>query len=152
MNLDFFFTFRNKWGNRAISLRGRRSKGKEKGIRARDHALARAPIFPLPTCRRLLFPLLHTFPRATKEIGDVCTQANIPPSTSPFNACHASYRAMGNETFYCDGLVKKKQQWLVASLTSNGWFCPLYFFILRFKYMRCISPHLHFSRVYYESL
>ena len=28
----------------------------------------------LPACRRLLFPL---FPRATKEIGDVCTQANI---------------------------------------------------------------------------
>ena len=26
---------------------------------------------PLPACRRLLFP----FPRATKEIGDVCTQA-----------------------------------------------------------------------------
>ena len=33
----------------------------------------------LPACRRLLFPLLHAekvpFPRATKEIGDVCTQA-----------------------------------------------------------------------------
>ena len=41
----------------------------------------------LPACRRLLFPLLHVekaglwkrdvvpFPRATKEIGDVCTQA-----------------------------------------------------------------------------
>ena len=33
----------------------------------------------LPACRRLLFPLLHaekgSFPRATKEIGDVCTQA-----------------------------------------------------------------------------
>ena len=32
----------------------------------------------LPACRRLLFPLLHAekvpFPRATKEIGDVCTQ------------------------------------------------------------------------------
>ena len=28
-----------------------------------------------PACRRLLFPLLHPFPRATKEIGDVCTQA-----------------------------------------------------------------------------
>ena len=28
----------------------------------------------LPACRRLLFPLLP-FPRATKEIGDVCTQA-----------------------------------------------------------------------------
>ena len=27
----------------------------------------------LPACRRLLFPLLH----ATKEIGDVCTQASI---------------------------------------------------------------------------
>ena len=27
---------------------------------------------PLPACRCLLFPL---FPRATKEIGDVCTQA-----------------------------------------------------------------------------
>ena len=37
----------------------------------------------LPACRRLLFPLLHVekkkkipFPRATKEIGDVCTQAS----------------------------------------------------------------------------
>ena len=31
----------------------------------------------LPACRRLLFPLLHAEkgPRATKEIGDVCTQA-----------------------------------------------------------------------------
>ena len=32
-------------------------------------------------CRRLLFPLLHAekvpFPRATKEIGDVCTQATL---------------------------------------------------------------------------
>ena len=27
----------------------------------------------LPACRRLLFPLFH----ATKEIGDVCTQANV---------------------------------------------------------------------------
>ena len=38
-------------------------------------------IWALPACRRLLFPLLHAgkkkvpFPRATKEIGDVCTQA-----------------------------------------------------------------------------
>ena len=30
----------------------------------------------LPACRRLLFPLLHAEKgRATKEIGDVCTQA-----------------------------------------------------------------------------
>ena len=29
--------------------------------------------FLLPACRRLLFP----FPRATKEIGDVCTQARF---------------------------------------------------------------------------
>ena len=28
----------------------------------------------LPACRRLLFPL---FPRATKEIGDVCAQARV---------------------------------------------------------------------------
>ena len=28
----------------------------------------------LPACRRLLFPLF-VVPRATKEIGDVCTQA-----------------------------------------------------------------------------
>ena len=28
----------------------------------------------LPACRRLLFPLLHA---ATKEIGDVCTQARL---------------------------------------------------------------------------
>ena len=36
--------------------------------------------YSLPACRRLLFPLLHAEkgrPRATKEIGDVCTQANI---------------------------------------------------------------------------
>ena len=45
----------------------------------------------LPACRRLLFPLLHAekerlrnavvvpFPRATKEIGDVCTQASMQP-------------------------------------------------------------------------
>ena len=35
----------------------------------------------LPACRRFLFPLLHAekgpFPRATKEIGDVCTQASL---------------------------------------------------------------------------
>ena len=29
----------------------------------------------LPACRRLLFPLLHS--SATKEIGDVCTQASL---------------------------------------------------------------------------
>ena len=29
----------------------------------------------LPACRRLLIPLLHAEKRATKEIGDVCTQA-----------------------------------------------------------------------------
>ena len=32
----------------------------------------------LPACSCLLFPLLHAdvpFPHATKEIGDVCTQA-----------------------------------------------------------------------------
>ena len=29
----------------------------------------------LPACRRLLFPLLHCYTRATKEIGDVCTKA-----------------------------------------------------------------------------
>ena len=37
--------------------------------------------FFLPVCRRLLFLLLHAekvpFPRATKEIGDVCTQATF---------------------------------------------------------------------------
>ena len=34
----------------------------------------------LPACRRLLFALLHAEkgpPRATKEIGDVCTQAKL---------------------------------------------------------------------------
>ena len=43
-----------------------------------NHAAARLGV-SLPACRRLLFPLLHAekgpFPRATKEIGDVCTQA-----------------------------------------------------------------------------
>ena len=38
-----------------------------------------ASLTSLPACRRLLFPLLHAekvpFPRATKEIGNVCTQA-----------------------------------------------------------------------------
>ena len=41
-------------------------------------------ICALPVCRRLLFPLLHAekvgpFPRETKEIGDVCTQASLCP-------------------------------------------------------------------------
>ena len=42
----------------------------------------------LPACRRLLFPLLHAekapfpFPRATKEIGDVYTQATLMRITS----------------------------------------------------------------------
>ena len=43
------------------------------------HDLIASPGLGLPACRRLLFPLLHAekvpFPRATKEIGDVCTQA-----------------------------------------------------------------------------
>ena len=36
-------------------------------------------LFYLPACRRLLFPLLHDvpFPRAAKEIGDVCAQAIV---------------------------------------------------------------------------
>ena len=47
----------------------------------------KSPHYCLPACRRLLFPLLHaekglflfffSFPRATKEIGDVCTQATL---------------------------------------------------------------------------
>ena len=47
--------------NRASSLRGRRSKGKGKGVRPRAFSLARS--------------------RAPK----------IPPSPSPFNACHTRY-------------------------------------------------------------
>ena len=47
----------------------------------------------LPACRRLLFNLLHAekvpFPRATKEIGDVCTQAN---------------HLAANHLRFCDGL------------------------------------------------
>ena len=43
-----------------------------------------ASFVPLPACRRLLFPLLHAekvpFPRAPKEIGDVCTQAIRSPA------------------------------------------------------------------------
>ena len=46
----------------------------------------------LPACRRLLFPLLHAekvpFPRATKEIGDVCTQEN--PSVTWLKWCKDS--------------------------------------------------------------
>ena len=53
-----------------ISLRGRRSKGKGKGIRARDHArgrreeavlsfLPRAPKFPLPLPLPILTPAMQ---------------------------------------------------------------------------------------------
>ena len=47
------------------SLRGRRSKGKGKGIRARDHA------------------------RGRREAPYALSRAQIPPS--PLNACHAGY-------------------------------------------------------------
>ena len=47
----------------------------------------------LPACRRRLFPLLHAekgpfspFPRATKGIGDVCTQARVKVPKRP-NIC-----------------------------------------------------------------
>ena len=40
-----------------------------------------APRFPLPACRRLLFPL---FACATKEIGDVCTLATFPVLITSF--------------------------------------------------------------------
>ena len=54
------------------SLRGRRSKGKGKGIRGRDRA------------------------RGRREEGGgepflSPSRAQIPPSPSPFNACHAGY-------------------------------------------------------------
>ena len=43
-----------------------------------DFYVSKILISCLPACRRLLFPLLHVpFPRATKEIGDVRTQANF---------------------------------------------------------------------------
>ena len=47
------------------------------GSHTRPPKFISAPLKALPACRRLLFPLLHVvpFPRATKEIGDVCTQA-----------------------------------------------------------------------------
>ena len=47
------------------SLRERRSKGKGKGIRARDHA------------------------RGRRDEGNALSRAQISPS--PFNACHAGY-------------------------------------------------------------
>ena len=55
--------------NSLASLRGRRSKGKGKGIRARDHARG----------------------RREKRAPHVLSCAEIPASHSPFNACHARY-------------------------------------------------------------
>ena len=57
------------------SLRGRRSKGKGKGIRARDHARG----------RREEGNFLSFLPRAPHAFS----RAQIPPSPSPFKACHA---------------------------------------------------------------
>ena len=54
-----------------VSLRGRRSRGKGKEIRARDRARRRREEENLP----FLSP----------------SRAQIPPSPSPFNACHAGY-------------------------------------------------------------
>ena len=46
----------------------------------------------LPACRSLLFPLLHAekvpFPRATKEIADVCTQASEHTAYYPGHTTH----------------------------------------------------------------
>ena len=58
----------------ADSLPGRRSKGKGKGIRARDHARGR---------REEGNAFLYILPRAPKF------PLSRSPSPSPFNACHA---------------------------------------------------------------
>ena len=74
---------------REVSLRGRRSKGKGKGIRARGHARGR---------RGTAF--LFFLPRGSR--------AQIPPSPSAFNACHASYREVGNKSDCMDCPPKLK--------------------------------------------
>ena len=50
----------------------------------------------LPACRRLLFP----FPRVTKEIGDVCTQAITLEVTG--RCRHCKQLCGGMEIPYCD--------------------------------------------------
>ena len=48
---------------------------------------------PLPACRRLLFPLLHAEKgRASKEIGDVYTQAMGAPAFSFLLDSRESFR------------------------------------------------------------
>ena len=69
------------------------------------HFLSWEPTIDLPACRRLLFPL---FPRATKEIGDVCTQANnwLVPNISGFIAQLVEHRT---------GIVRSLVQTLLKS-------------------------------------
>ena len=65
----------------------------------------------LPACRRLLFP----FPRATKEIGDVCTEA------SPLEREDGAKSHPGNEICCCTVILKG---WLISRRTSTPR-CPL---------------------------
>ena len=71
------------------SLRGRHSKGKGKGIRARDHARG----------SREKVPFLSP------------SRTQIPPSPSPFNACHARYPKPYRSKFFSFTLLK---------ITTNG--------------------------------
>ena len=81
----------------------------------------------LPACRRLLFPLL--FPRATKEIGDVCTQARSYPVrlffgflTFLFFALSAQILLQPQETISeCWSLLRAGRARGVGSVSSRPW-------------------------------
>ena len=90
----------------------------------------------LPACRRLLFPLLHAekgpFPRATKEIGDVCTQAK-----STLEVYSQNYLLRCKSYTICTMHVKNifpidwGQPISLYTMINNGFYSKLYFAINR---------------------
>ena len=71
----------SSWRDGSILPEGSQSKHRICFILPARRLIIPSSALILPACRRLLFPLLHAekvpFPRATKEIGDVCTQATL---------------------------------------------------------------------------
>ena len=74
----------SSWRDGSILPEGSQSKHRICFILPARRLIIPSSALILPACRRLLFPLLHAekvpFPRAPKEIGDVCTQAIRSPA------------------------------------------------------------------------
>ena len=76
----------------------------------------------LPACRRLLFPL---FPRATKEIGDVCTQAILTPGRAKMfsmhliTGIHEKQRNNKDHNTLCNGQCTNKEFKSLTHMTTE---------------------------------